>query len=154
MRTLITNTGMVVTMDVGDPANHHPPDKAPVGERIGLLALNYTYGQNVQCIGPQFASYTVNQNTVTIKFNPGSASGLSTANNEPLKQYFFVAGADQVFRKGQAVISGTTVVVNAPQGTPLPIIAVRYAFTNAPATNLQNAAGLPAEPFRTDSWNN
>jgi len=154
MRPLLTNTGMVVTMDVGDPANHHPPDKAPVGERLGLLALNYTYGQSMQCTGPQFASYTVNQYAVTINFIPGSANGLTTGNSASLKQYFFVAGADQVFRQGQAVISGKTIVVNAPTGTPLPIKAVRYAFTNAPVTNLQNAAGLPAEPFRTDSWNN
>jgi sialate O-acetylesterase len=36
----------------------------------------------------------------------------------------------------------------------LPIMAVRYAFTNVAITNLQNGAGLPAEPFRTDNWNN
>jgi sialate O-acetylesterase len=36
----------------------------------------------------------------------------------------------------------------------LPVMAVRYAFTNFPVTNLQNAAGLPMEPFRTDNWDN
>lgn len=154
IRPLLTNIGMVVTMDVGDPANHHPPDKEPIGERLGLLALNYTYGQNVQCTGPQFASYTVSQNTATINFEPGTANGLTTSNNAALKQYFYVAGTDQVFRRGQAVISGTSIVVTAPQGTPLPIKAIRYAFTDAAVTNLQNAEGLPAEPFRTDNWNN
>ncbi|MDR3696686.1 sialate O-acetylesterase [Mucilaginibacter sp.] len=154
MRPLLANTGMVVTMDVGDPANHHPADKKPVGERLGLLALNYTYSQNVPCVGPQYASLTASQSTVTINFVPGTAEGLSTGNNAPLKQCFFVAGTDQVFREGQAVISGNTIVITAPEGTPLPVIAARYAFTNAPVTNLQNAAGLPAEPFRTDNWHN
>ena len=29
---------------------------------------------------------------------------------------------------------------------------VRYAFTGMPKVNLQNGAGLPAYPFRTDDW--
>jgi sialate O-acetylesterase len=143
---------MVVTMDVGDPANHHPPDKKPVGQRLAFLALNYTYGQNVQCIGPQFASWSANGSTATVSFVPGTANGLSTTGNTPLNQYFFVAGADEVFREGIAVINRNSIVITAPAGTPLPIAAVRYAFTNAPITNLQNSAGLPAEPFRTDNW--
>jgi len=31
-------------------------------------------------------------------------------------------------------------------------VAVRYAFTNYPVTNLENKEGLPALPFRTDNW--
>jgi sialate O-acetylesterase len=154
MRPLLTNTGMAVTMDVGDPANHHPPDKKPVGDRLAQLALNYTYGQNVPCVGPQYASYTANGYIATINFAAGTANGLTTSSNTPLNQYFFVAGTDQLFRKGQAVISGNSIVITAPIGTPLPIKAIRYAFTNSPVTNLQNSAGLPAEPFRTDNWNN
>ena len=30
--------------------------------------------------------------------------------------------------------------------------AVRYAWANNPVCNLYNAAGLPAIPFRTDSY--
>ena len=152
MRSITTGTGMVVTMDVGDPANHHPPDKKPVGLRLADLALNYTYTQNVQCVGPQFASWSANGSTATVNYVPGTANGLTTAGNAALKQYFFVAGTDEVLREGKAVINGNTVVITAPAGTPLPIETVRYAFTNGPITNLQNSAGLPAEPFRTDSW--
>ena len=150
----VTGTGMAVTMDVGEPDNHHPRNKKPVGERLALLALNYTYGQSVQCVGPQFASFTTNQYTATVNFAPGTADGLNTIGNAPLNQYFFVAGGDQVLREGKAVINGNTIVITAPQSTPLPIMAIRYAFTEAPVTNLQNSAGLPAEPFRTDNWNN
>lgn len=32
------------------------------------------------------------------------------------------------------------------------IVAVRYAFVNAPITNLLNRKGLPAKQFRTDKW--
>jgi len=153
IRTSATGTGMALTMDVGEVANHHPRNKQPVGERLALLALNYTYGQSVQCVGPQFASFSANNNTVTINFKPGTADGLTTVNNAPLSQHFFVAGVDKVFHWSPAKIVGNTIVITVPATMPLPVQAVRYAFTNAPITNLQNSAGLPAEPFRTDSWN-
>lgn len=147
-------TGMAITMDVGEAANHHPRNKKPVGERLALLALKNSYGQNVICDGPKYASYSVSSNTATISFLGNTAKGLNTINNQPLNQYFFVAGADQVFRQGMAQISGNNIVVTAPAATPLPIRAIRYAFTNAPVTNLQNDSGLPMEPFRTDNWLN
>ncbi|QKJ29178.1 sialate O-acetylesterase [Mucilaginibacter mali] len=152
IQSRVANTGMAVTMDVGEAANHHPRNKKPVGERLALLALRNTYGQNVICNGPKYSYFTLNGNTATINFAGNTADGLNTIDNQPLKQYFFVAGADRVFRKGAAVINGNTIVVTAPAETNLPIQAIRYAFTNAPVTNIQNGAGLPMEAFRTDSW--
>jgi sialate O-acetylesterase len=149
---LIANTGMAVTMDVGEPANHHPQNKKPVGERLALLALRNTYNINVQCVGPQYSSYTQSGNTLTINFVSGTADGLTTINNAVLKQYFFVAGTDHVFTQCAATINGNAIVLTIPTGIPLPVQAIRYAFTSAPVTNLQNSAGLPAEPFRTDNW--
>ena len=154
IRSITPGTGMVVTMDVGEVANHHPINKKPVGERLALLAFNKTYGQDVQCVGPQYSSYTQSGNNITINFVNGTANGLNTINGNVLNQYFYVAGTDQVFRLGKAVISGDKIIVTAPAGTPLPIEAVRYAFTNFPVTNLQNSATLPMEPFRTDNWSN
>lgn len=149
----VPNTGMAVTMDVGEPANHHPRDKKPVGERLALLALKNTYNQNVICNGPRYDSFSTSNNRVIVNFLDGTADGLSTKDNKPLNQLFYVSGDDHVFRQSTATIQGNTIIITAPSATPLPIQAVRYAFTNAPVTNLQNAAGLPAEPFRTDNWN-
>jgi sialate O-acetylesterase len=146
------NTGMAVTMDVGEAANHHPSDKKAVGERLALLALKNTYGQNAICDGPKYASYTVNGNTATINFLGNTASGLKTIDGQPLHQLFFVAGADMIFKRGTAAISGNTIIVTAPTDLTTPIQSVRYAFTNAAVTNIQNGAGLPMEPFRTDNW--
>ncbi len=145
-------TGMAVTMDVGDIKLIHPKEKKPVGERLALLALHKTYGLAVKDAGPRYASYTVNQDKATISFTSGSANGLRTINNAPVSQYFYAAGTDSLFRQGSAVISSNKMIVTAPAATPLPIIAVRYAFTNFPIPNLQNSAGLPMEPFRTDAW--
>lgn len=147
-------TGMAVTMDVGEADNHHPVNKKPVGERLALLALNKTYSLNVDCVGPKYASFTQSGKNVIINYTAGTANGLSTTNGDPLKQYFFVAGADRVFHQAVASISGNAIVLAVQNDTPLPIAAIRYAFTSAPITNLQNSAGLPAEPFRTDNWGN
>lgn len=150
----LPGTGMAVTMDVGEVDNHHPRNKKPVGERLALLALKNDYGQNVQTQGPHFSSWTTAGNTATINFAAGTANGLTTGDSKPLNQFFFVAAADKVFRQATATIVGSTIKVVAPADMKQPILAVRYAFTNAPVTNLQNSSSLPAEPFRTDNWDN
>lgn len=61
---------------------------------------------------------------------------------------FTVGGKDQAFHPATAKIDGDTVVVACPE-VPEPV-AVRYGWEHNPVCNLQNAAGLPAEPFRTD----
>ncbi|MBL4676175.1 MAG: hypothetical protein JKY70_08240 [Mucilaginibacter sp.] len=151
VRAKVTKSSMVVTMDVGDVANHHPKYKRQVGERLATIALNRTYGKEVAFLGPKYQSYTQTGALITIKFESGTSTGLTTVNNTPLKQFFFVAGADKVFRQGEASINGDEIVIRVPKEISQ-VVAVRYAFTNYPVTNLQNVAGLPAEPFRTDSW--
>lgn len=154
IRTMATNSGMAVTMDVGQVSNHHPVNKKPVGERLALLALKNNYGKKVIANGPTYSSFSINGNAATISFVNGTADGLTAGNNASLNQFFFVAGPDYVFRQGSAVINGNQIIITAPMGTPLPLLAIRYAFTDFPITNLQNSSGLPMEPFRTDSWNN
>jgi sialate O-acetylesterase len=154
VRTSVMGAGMVITMDAGEVNNHHPKYKKQVGDRLAMLALNNTYGKPVPSVGPQYSSFTQSGSTLTINFTSGTAAGLNTIGSAPINQFFFVAGADQVFRKATATISDDKIILTAPNGTPLPVAAIRYAFTNYPITNLQNSAGLPMEPFRTDSWAN
>jgi sialate O-acetylesterase len=150
--TQLANTGIAITMDVGEAANHHPRNKKPVGERLGLLALKNTYNQDVICDGPKYAGYTLNGSTATITFLNSTSRRLNTINSQPLNQLFFVAGTDKIFRQGYAQIVGNTITVTAPSDMPSPIQAIRYAFTNVAITNLQNDSALPMEPFRTDGW--
>ena len=55
-----------------------------------------------------------------------------------------------VYDPAQARIEGETIVVHCDK-VKKPA-AVRYAFTNFPVTNLENGAGWPVVPFRTDTW--
>ncbi|RCH55286.1 hypothetical protein DJ568_08875 [Mucilaginibacter hurinus] len=152
VRTHTPNTGMAVNMDIDEIVHIHWQNKKPTGERLALLALNQTYGhKNIQAVGPQYAGHKVNGDKVIIEYVAGTSNGLN-AGGKPLAQHFYVAGADSVFRQAAATIRDNIVELAIPEGTPMPVLAVRYAFTNFPVTNLQNSAGLPAEPFRTDKW--
>lgn len=148
----VKNTGMAITMDVGEAANHHPRDKKPVGERLALLALHNTYNLPLQCYGPHFEGYSTSSNAITINFAAGTANGLNTIGNAPLSQLFFVAGDDHNLIKADAQIIGNSIRIIVPAALTSTVRSIRYAFTNAAITNLQNDAGLPAEPFRTDNW--
>lgn len=149
----VKNTGMAVTMDVGEPNNIHPINKKPVGERLAAIALAKTYrvtGTVYQ--GPQFSGFKVSDGSVKLSFVAASVgSGLKTSNGREPK-YFYLAGADKRFYKAAAVIVGDQVWLTAAK-VPKPV-AVRYAFTNFPITNFCNNEGLPAAPFRTDDWTN
>ncbi|MDP9050061.1 MAG: sialate O-acetylesterase [Acidobacteriota bacterium] len=144
----LPNTGMAVTVDVGDPANVHPKNKEPVGYRLELLALAKAYGdKSMEFSGPMYASSKVDGSAMRVMFT--HAAGLM-AKDPPLK-WFQIAGADQNFVDADAKIEGDSVVVSSA-AVPNPV-AVRYAWDNYPSTaNLYNASGLPAAPFRTDNW--
>jgi len=146
------NTGIALTMDIGDAEDIHPRNKKDAGIRLAKNALAKTYGfKNIQFEGPQFSSFTINKNIVTVSFNKASVgTGLTTSDNQPPK-YFFIAGDDKKFYPASAQIIHDKIVLSAPQ-VDKPA-AVRYAFTNYPITNFCNKDGLPAMPFRTDNWN-
>ena len=63
---------------------------------------------------------------------------------------FAIAGADRKFHWAAASIDGDSILVSSPE-VPTPV-AVRYAWGDSPECNLFNREGLPASPFRTDSW--
>lgn len=75
--------------------------------------------------------------------------GLKSADGKPLT-YFTIAGADQKFVPAEAMIDGKTVVVSS-KNVAQPV-AVRFAWREDAIPNFVNAEGLPAAPFRTDTW--
>ncbi|MCR4414082.1 MAG: sialate O-acetylesterase [Thermoguttaceae bacterium] len=142
------NVGMAVTMDIGNPKDIHPKNKQDVGKRLGLWALAKVYGKPVVYSGPMYKSMAVEGNKVRIRFDH-VGSGLVTRDGKA-PTHFTVAGADQKFHPATAAIDGDSVVVHSDQ-VPQPV-AVRYAWKDDDEPNLANKEGLPASPFRTDSW--
>lgn len=147
MTAKMPNNGLAVIIDVGDAADIHPKDKQTVGQRLCLQALAKTYGQKVECSGPEYAGMSIEGNKIRLRFT--HAGGMAPKDSK-LLHGFAIAGADKKFYWASAHVQGDTILVYSRQvGQP---VAVRYAWADNPRCNLYNAAGLPADPFRTDQW--
>jgi sialate O-acetylesterase len=145
--TTVPNSCLAVTIDTGDPDNIHAKDKQPVGNRLALCALARYYGQNVVYSGPTVES--VERLPGSIRLHFAHTEGGLIVKGEKLEE-FTVAGDDRKWVWADARIDGDTVVVSSPS-IPNPT-QVRYAWQSNPAATLFNGAGLPAAPFRTDTW--
>jgi sialate O-acetylesterase len=160
----LPNTGVAVTIDLGEAGNIHPADKQDVGQRLGLVARHVAYGQKDDVYtGPTFKSSAVEGNKIRLTFdNVGGGLVIGKApdyfysveKNPPAPELsklegFAIAGADGKYVWANATIDGSTVVVSADEVTAP--VNVRYAWADNPACNLYNKEGLPAAPFRTDT---
>jgi len=144
----LPNTGMAVTMDIGNLKNIHPGNKVDVGNRLANWALAKDYGLiNIAYSGPIYQSMQPAADKIIIHFN--YASGGLTSFGDELK-YFQIAGSDRVFKPAIATINGLSVIVYSPD-VKQPV-AVRFGWNSTDVTNLFNVLGLPAAPFRTDTW--
>jgi sialate O-acetylesterase len=148
MTLSVPNTGMAVTIDIGDAGDIHPRNKQEVGRRLALIARAKLLEENIEYSGPIYNFMEVIDNKIRISFSH-TGSGLVTRNNEELKG-FEIAGQDRKFYWANAQIDNNSVTVWNPR-VPVPV-AVRYAWQSNPICNLYNPAGLPASPFRTDAW--
>jgi len=152
----LRNTGMAVTIDIGNPKDIHPRNKQDVGKRLALWALARDYssdlGNNsgsyirqIYLLNSMFRSMTIQDGKAVVSI----IGDLKTKDGGPVTG-FVIAGADRKFVVADAVIEGGRVIVSSPE-VPNPV-AVRYAWANDPKCNLVNAADLPVCPFRTDMW--
>jgi sialate O-acetylesterase len=144
----VPQTGLAVTIDVGDPNNVHPHRKLEVGQRLALWAEGTIYHQPIEYSGPLYESMKIEGREAHVRFTHVGA-GLEAHNGEELRG-FAVAGADRQFHWAKARIEGNAVAVSSPD-VPAPV-AVRYAWADSPVCNLFSKDGLPASPFRTDDW--
>ncbi len=149
LNTLKTpNTGMAVTVDIGEEKDIHPKNKQDVGKRLAAWALATTYDVGKVAGGPIYNSFEKHGGEITLRFD-NVGDGLAIAGGGPLKG-FAVAGDDRKFVWADARIEGDKVIVSSSKVRgPL---AVRYAWASNPTCNLANGAGIPASPFRTDDW--
>jgi sialate O-acetylesterase len=143
----VPNSCLAVTIDTGDPDNIHTKDKLPVGQRLAYCALAKYYGKHVVYEGPTLTSFE--RLPASIRLHFAHTDGGLVAKGDKLQE-FTIAGEDHKWYWADARIDGDTIVVSSPS-VPNPK-EVRYAWQSNPAANLFNGAGLPAAPFRTDTW--
>ena len=161
----IPNTGMAVTIDIGEYNDIHPKDKKDVGYRLALAAEKVAYGENnIVYSGPIYKSMEIDGSKVILSFNQVGTGLIAKNGNEPASHArsaearqvgglmdFKICGIDNEFYPAVAKIVNNTVVVSSNKvKSP---VAVRYAWDNNPqGANLYNKEGLPASPFRTDEF--
>jgi sialate O-acetylesterase len=142
----VPNTGLVVTIDVGDSTNVHPTNKQPVGERLALWALVKQYGANdIIVSGPLALAMKVKAGKAIITFKY-AGNGLMVKNTVALTGFEIAdANSPNTFVAASAVVDNDCVMVySAHIKRP---VAVRYAWSDNPAATLFNNSGLPASPF-------
>lgn len=144
-------TGMAVTVDIGETNDIHPKNKQDVGKRLAANALHFTYQKNGSYRGPVYQVMHIKENKATLLFSQ-TGSGLMTKNDTyGYVKGFEIAGEDKIFYYARAFVDGHRIVLEADE-VKKPV-AVRYGWADdASDANLYNKEGFPAEPFRTDNW--
>ncbi len=148
MTLRLPKAGQAVIIDIGEANDIHPKNKQDVGRRLALNALAIAHGRDIVYSGPVYRSMETEGDRIRLHFDH-VGGGLVAKGGGPLRG-FAIAGEDRKFVWADAAIEGDSVVVHS-EGVPNPV-AVRYAWANNPECNLYNEEGLPASPFRTDSW--
>jgi sialate O-acetylesterase len=145
----VENTGMAVTIDLGEANDIHPRDKRDVAERLARWALVKDYGlSGMTCRSPEFESMRVDGNKAILTI-AHAGEGLRTLNSTQAHG-FAIRGADQKWLWAEAQrVPGTLnqIEVTHPQ-VALPV-AVSYAWADNPVCNVYSLGGLPLTPFRT-----
>lgn len=171
----VKNTGIAVTLDLGEFNEIHPKEKETVGERLALQAMWLVYDlytkkrafgpvfkDAVQCGGELLVRFdfaedgfeirTDNIPGRTVSTAVGDEKSKSTENSSPLTSSagFEIAGADRKFVPAEAVRDAgqKNILWLSAEGVDKPVYA-RYCWTNFGEVNYFGKNGLPMAPFRT-----
>ena len=138
----LANTGMAVTIDIGNPKDIHPKDKKDVGTRLALAARAIAFGEKLEWSGPLYRQVTPDgSGALRVWFD--HAQGLK--GRGAMVTGFEIAGADRKFKAAEVRIDGATAIVSSPEVTAPRY--VRYGWADSPVCNLFNGDDLPASPF-------
>lgn len=158
---VIPNTGMVVTLDLGEEKDVHPRNKVDVGHRLALAARRLAYGETTAPTSPMYRAMRVEDGTVRVQFD-GVGGGLMIGSAPALRanqipdapldhlEGFFIAGSDGRFVPAQARIDADNSVLVWSESVAQPV-SVCYGWAAFPHANLYNREGLPAAPFTTET---
>ncbi|MEP7374140.1 MAG: sialate O-acetylesterase [Chitinophagaceae bacterium] len=146
----LPQTGQAVIIDIGEANDIHPRNKQDVGYRLALSAEKIAYGKDIVYSGPVFESMKKDNGKIVLNFT-NTGTGLIAKDKYGYLRGFTIAGADQKFVWAKAMIDGNKVIVFSEAVTDP--VSVRYAWGNNPDdANFYNKEGIPASPFRTDTW--
>ncbi|MDB9842735.1 sialate O-acetylesterase [Polaribacter sp.] len=138
------NTGMVVTMDIGNFNNIHPSNKQAVGDRLAGLALANEYGKQIVASGPLFKNIKRRGEILVVNFDE-IGSGLISKGD---LRGFEIAGPDKIYKAAEANIINNMIELYA-SSVSNPKYA-RYGWSDKAVPCLFNLEGLPASSFTSE----
>ncbi|HMQ49397.1 MAG TPA: sialate O-acetylesterase [Saprospiraceae bacterium] len=146
----LPNTGMAVTIDIGESKDIHPKNKHDVGKRLAWEAMRVAYGEDLPTCSPLNPVLQFQGDSVIISF-PEDTPPLTVHDKYGYVNGFELAGENQRFHYAKAELSGQRIIVRSSAvAKPL---AVRYAWADDPYdVNLFTTDGFPIAPFRSDDW--
>jgi len=140
LASIIPNSGLVVTTDIGHPADVHPRDKKSVGERFAFLALNDIYGFRKAARSPEPLRAERRGNMVIITFK--YSGSLKTSDGFPVREVEISVSGNN-FQPAVARIRGNRLIVDDTNA-----VSVRYGWKPYSEGNLTGETGLPVTTFR------
>lgn len=143
----LPHVSVINTIDLGSITNVHPSDKLPIGQRLALQAVSKTMKNGNSFSGPMLQKVENKNHELVVHFM--NAYQLTTINGADPTGFWLSNGSD-VWKPANAKIIDHKVVLSCAEiSNPK---YVRYGFAGKPKVNLVNEMGLPAYPFRTDSF--
>lgn len=134
----LSQTGMVVSVGIGDSLDIHPKTKQVFRKRLALQALKIAYYKPVIAEGPIVKNYQIKSHTVILEFD--DELFLKEAKSKNIE----VAGKDGIFYKTHFLMDEHKLIFVSPIKKPK---AVRYVWQNNPKTIILNEEGIAAATF-------
>lgn len=143
----VPNTGMAVTIDLGEAGNVHPAKKEEVGTRLALQALEIAYNiDSLTASGPVYESFEVRGDTIFLSFS-GTGTGL-VLQKDGKPNGFALRGIETGFLEPTIKLMDNKLIVNHHDVKDP--IELRYNWADNPDGKLYNKQGLPASPFKIE----
>jgi hypothetical protein len=140
------HAALITSFDFGDRSDIHPTQKNIIGLRAARAVDNLAFGQAITPTGPEATSVTRSGGDLVISFRYAE-KGLKTYSSDTAIG-FEACDTKDACRYVAATAEGDHIVLrgaNTPE-----TVRVRYAWSDAPFTNLYSGDDLPALPFQMD----
>ena len=152
----IPDTGMVVTIDLGEDNDIHPLNKKGIGERLALLAAAHVHGMDVEYSGPVPVSTECRvpatgkgcEVHITCEHADNGMYAANPDKGDAIRDFELLDAEGNVY-EASVVLQGSTIIVSSNEiAHPC---ALRYCYKNSPDGGvIYNKEGLPMSPFVMD----
>ena len=134
------HAALVVTIDLGDANNLHPPRKRPVGTRLARAMDHIAYGAKLSASGPEPLGAKREGKAIVVSFS--GIDGKLQAQGGAATPFELCGDSDNSCRVVTGRVEGNRIVLPADTSAT----RVRYCWADSPTCTVGDAS-LPATPF-------